>query len=130
MCLKYGKTSIQVSDKTCHKNAVDYRDIIRTDNDQNHRLSTTNILKDNQYDTIYHEHIRSYSLKSLVYLFALYGINVVDAEIVNRYGGTIRVTVTKKEMDISKNVKNLLEYEKHSGIFEDDIWIKFKKIFK
>ena len=34
---------------------------------ENHMVD---ILKHNQYDTIYHEHIRNYSLKSLIYLFS------------------------------------------------------------
>ena len=45
------------------------------------------IIKYNQYDTIYHEHIRNYSLKSLINLFELYDMKIIDAEIVERYNG-------------------------------------------
>ena len=92
---------------------------------ENHYI--VNILKDNQYDTIYHEHIRSYSLKSLIYLFNLYDMKVIDAEVVDRYGGTIRVTVEKNDkLKISKNVKNLISLEKKFGLFEENVWNKFK----
>ena len=33
------------------------------------------LIKTNQYDTIYHEHLRYYSLTSLKYLFDKYGLN-------------------------------------------------------
>jgi hypothetical protein len=53
------------------------------------------IIKGVQYDTIYHEHIRSYSLKSLIYLFEANGFTVVDAMRVQRYAGTLRVFAAK-----------------------------------
>ena len=50
-----------------------------------------------QFDTIYHEHLRTYSLQSLVTLFDFYDFTVVDAHRVSRYGGNIRVYVAKGE---------------------------------
>ena len=92
---------------------------------ENHYI--VNILKSNQYDSIYHEHIRSYSLKSLVHLFSLYGMNVINVELVERYGGTIRVTVSKNlNLKPSKNVMNFLDWEIKQGIFEDKLWNDFK----
>jgi Methyltransferase domain/Putative zinc binding domain len=55
------------------------------------------VLEKNQFDTIYHEHIRTYSLKSLVLLFAYYGLEVFDVERGERYGGNIRAYVARKE---------------------------------
>lgn len=93
---------------------------------ENHYI--LNILHDNQYDTIYHEHIRSYSLTSLIYLFELYKMKVIDAEIVDRYGGTIRVTVTNDiGKQVSTNVIKLVDNEKKMGLFENLIWKNFKK---
>ena len=92
---------------------------------ENHYI--LNILNDNQYDSIYHEHIRSYSLTSILYLFELYNMKVIDAEVVDRYGGTIRVTVSNElTHPISDNVDKFLELEKKSGLFEEKIWEKFK----
>ena len=93
---------------------------------ENHYI--LNILKDNQYDTIYHEHIRSYSLTSILYLFKMYDMNIIDAEVVDRYGGTIRVTASKdNSIKVSSNVKKFLDLEKKSGLFDEKIWIKFRK---
>ena len=60
---------------------------------ENHYL--VDVLHKAQYDTIYHEHIRTYSLKALVTLFGFYGMDVFHAERVSRYGGNIRAHVCK-----------------------------------
>ena len=65
-----------------------------------------------QFDTIYHEHLRTYSLRSLVTLFDYYDFTVVDAEQVSRYGGNIRVFVAKgKNRTVSENVRAILAEE-------------------
>ena len=51
------------------------------------------ILEKVQYDTFYHEHLRTYSLISLDKLFQLYDLHLIDAQIVTRYGGSIRCVV-------------------------------------
>ena len=92
---------------------------------ENHYI--VDILKRVQYDTIYHEHIRSYSLTSLVFLFDLYDFTVIDAEIVERYGGSIRVTVAKgKGGKVSDSVNRILSYEKSFGLFENHVWERFR----
>lgn len=44
-----------------------------------------------QYDTIYHEHLRYYSLSSLQYLFAQHGLEVFHVKRIPTHGGSIRV---------------------------------------
>jgi hypothetical protein len=44
-----------------------------------------------QYDTIYHEHLRHYSLQSLRYLFKMHGMEVIHARRIPTHGGSIRV---------------------------------------
>ena len=93
---------------------------------ENHYI--IDILKLNQYDSIYHEHIRSYSLTSLEYLFNLYNLKIIDAEVVERYNGTIQVTVSKNNKNKqNKSVNRILNYEKEYGLFEDSVWSGFKK---
>jgi Putative zinc binding domain/Methyltransferase domain len=54
---------------------------------ENHYLEP--IMERLQFDTIYHEHVRTYSLRSLVVLFDYYDFKVVHAEKVSRYGGNM-----------------------------------------
>lgn len=44
-----------------------------------------------QYDTIYHEHLRHYSLTSLKRLLEMHGLEVIRARRISTHGGSIRV---------------------------------------
>ena len=93
---------------------------------ENHYLA--NIINDSQYDTIYHEHLRSLSLTSIIKLFSFYNFTVVDAKKTSRYGGNIRVLVKKGKNHKSSNSINLLiREEKEFGLLEKQTYAKFKK---
>ena len=49
-----------------------------------------------QYDTVYHEHLRYYSLRSLEYLLNLHGLEVIEAKRIPTHGGSIRVYAARK----------------------------------
>lgn len=49
------------------------------------------LLETLQYDTIYHEHLRYYSLTSLKHLLEMHGLQVVHARRIPTHGGSIRV---------------------------------------
>ena len=49
-----------------------------------------------QYDTIYHEHLRYYSLTSLRNLLAMHGLEVFHARPIPTHGGSIRVYAARK----------------------------------
>ena len=71
------------------------------------------LIKTVQYDTIYHEHLRYYSLTSLIYLFEKYNFKVFHAKEINSHGGSIRVYVSKnKEFKVRESVKRILQHEK------------------
>tara|TARA_A100001011_G_scaffold399603_2_gene509043 strand:+ start:2451 stop:3701 length:1251 start_codon:yes stop_codon:yes gene_type:complete len=52
-------------------------------------------LKDIQYDTVYHEHLRYYSLNSLQNLFKTYGMEIFHVKKIPTHGGSIRVFASK-----------------------------------
>ena len=84
-------------------------------------ISETHYLLDviagGQFDTIYHEHLRTYSLRSLIALFNQYDFTVTDVERGSRYGGNIRVHIAKgKDRPVSSRVTKLLRLEKKSWI--------------
>ncbi len=84
------------------------------------------VIKGGQFDTIYHEHLRTYSLKSLIALFNQYDFTVTDVARGDRYGGNIRVYVTKgKGKFVSPEVKNLLKLEEESGLGKLETYRKF-----
>ena len=92
------------------------------------------ILKTTQYDSIYHEHLKYYSLKSIIILLKKYRLKVFHAERISNYGGSIRVYVTSldnKNIKINKSILNLLNLEKKYGLYELETFKNFaKKIIK
>lgn len=70
------------------------------------------LIKTLQYDTVYHEHLRYYSLRSLSKLFDLYNMEIIDVKKIKTHGGSIRVYTSYKGMyKVSNNVKKLLKNE-------------------
>lgn len=69
------------------------------------------LLKRVQYDTIYHEHLRYYSLASLKYLLKMHHLEVFHVKNIPSHGGSIRVYAARKgKYNIHKTVaKQLLE---------------------
>ena len=66
-----------------------------------------------QYDTIYHEHLRYYSLHSLKYLLEHHGLEVFHAVKIPTHGGSIRVyAASKGSCPVTESVAALLKEEK------------------
>ena len=75
------------------------------------------VIQGGQFDTIYHEHLRTYSLRSIIRLFEPYDFTVTDVERGDRYGGNLRVHITKgRQRPVSQNVTRLLALEKAAGL--------------
>jgi hypothetical protein len=70
-----------------------------------------------QYDTIYHEHLRYYSLSSLTYLLNKHGLEVIHAKRIPTHGGSIRVYAARKGVHkVGDSVKNIEQQETDSGL--------------
>jgi len=96
---------------------------------ENHYL--LDVIQGGQFDTIYHEHLRTYSLKSLIKLFSYYNFTITDVERGTRYGGNIRIHVTKgKNRDVSERVQSLLKLEEESGLYQLETYTKFAERVK
>jgi len=54
------------------------------------------MLKNNSYDTICHEHLEYYSLKSIKYIFDKVGFKIIDLEFNDINGGSFSLVVAKK----------------------------------
>ncbi len=71
------------------------------------------LIKTVQYDTIYHEHIRYYSLISIINLLKQHDLEVFHAKEIPSHGGSIRVyAALKGKYEVKPTVKKLLEKEK------------------
>ena len=81
------------------------------------------LIETNQYDTIYHEHMRYYSLECLNNLLSSHGFKIFNAKLINTHGGSIRVFASRSQnYNVSKSFNQILENEqkflyKHNNLF-------------
>jgi hypothetical protein len=65
-----------------------------------------------QYDTIYHEHLRYYSVGSLKALLEMHGLEVFHARPIPSHGGSIRVYAARKgKRPVQPSVQQMLDGE-------------------
>ncbi|MDA9091680.1 class I SAM-dependent methyltransferase [Pelagibacteraceae bacterium] len=80
------------------------------------------------YDQIYDEHIYMFSISSIVKIFSLYDLQLVDVLPQITHGGSMRYIVKrKKKKDVSLNIKKMLEREKINKIDSIESCLSFKK---
>lgn len=76
-----------------------------------------------QYDTIYHEHLRYYSLTSLSALLEGHGFRIVHVKRIPSHGGSIRVYATKDpELSVDESVGRLRAEEEERGLATES-WV-------
>ena len=65
-----------------------------------------------QYDTVYHEHLRYYSVASLKHLLEMHGLEVFHARPIPSHGGSIRVYAGRKGAHpVQASVQKMLDAE-------------------
>ena len=84
------------------------------------------VIAGGHFDTIYHEHLRTYSLKAYIKLFDQYDFTITNVERGSRYGGNIRVIATKgKGRKVNPAVRKLLKVEEEFGLGKLETYEKF-----
>lgn len=90
-----------------------------------------NLLKANEYDTIYHEHLSYLSVKPLIPFFNKFDMEVFDIEQVDIHGGSFRVFVgMKAARPVSDQVGKLLDHENKLGIYTHKVLDQFADVVK
>jgi hypothetical protein len=70
------------------------------------------LLDDLQYDTIYHEHLRHYTVGSLKRLLGMHGLEVFHARPIPTHGGSIRVYAARRgSRPVQPSVQRMLDGE-------------------
>lgn len=76
-----------------------------------------NLIKNIEYDTIYHEHLSYLSIKPLIVFFAKHNMQIFDIEQKDIHGGSFRVFISAAgNYPVKPIVKKLLKEEKKYGI--------------
>lgn len=88
------------------------------------------LVENNQFDTIYHEHFFYYSLHAVQSIFEDHGFKLFDVQKLSTHGGSVRIFIAKQENEaypVSDNVKRMLVEEKEKGYLDLDFYTTFNE---
>jgi 2-polyprenyl-3-methyl-5-hydroxy-6-metoxy-1,4-benzoquinol methylase len=92
------------------------------------------LIDNNQFDTIYHEHFSYLSFYTVKEIFASQGLELFDVEELATHGGSLRIYAKHKEdksKSISANVEGLMKKENAKGITQLSYYYNFgEKVLK
>lgn len=94
--------------------------------------SLMELIKKNEFDTIYHEHFSYLSLIAVNHIFEKCGLRVYDIEEIDTHGGSLRVYACSKNSSIEEKeaVKLHISDEKVFGLDKSDTYIMFNDLVK
>jgi SAM-dependent methyltransferase len=88
-----------------------------------------NLVAENQFDTIYHEHYSYFSLTAVTNIFRTTGLSIFDVEELPTHGGSLRVFAQRLSSDVHhvrSSVSKLLERESVAGVNRPDYYAGFQ----
>lgn len=88
------------------------------------------LVLNNQFDTIYHEHFSYLSFTTVKKIFEGRGLSMFDVEEVSTHGGSLRIFAKHAEDDskpVSVNVANMLKKESDAGMLSLDYYKGFQE---
>jgi hypothetical protein len=77
------------------------------------------LMRENQFDTIYHEHFSYFSFLTVEQVFARHGLRLFDVEELGTHGGSLRIFGAHAEGEtrpIESRVKTMLDEERNAGL--------------
>ena len=85
------------------------------------------IIKLNQFDNIYHEHVSELSVLRFVKLASFFGMSVVDVKKLEVHGGSLRVFMKFLDSGTApkKSVDEIIDEEKKAGLLDRTTYEKF-----
>jgi len=89
-----------------------------------------NLIQQNQFDTIYHEHFSYLSLIAVNTLFTANGLSVFDVEEMPTHGGSLRVFAQRKDTGthaVNDRFVSLLKKEQALGLDSADFYADFQE---
>jgi hypothetical protein len=88
------------------------------------------MIKNTSYDTICHEHLEYYSLKSIKYIFDIVGFKITDLEFNDINGGSFAITVSKKNSKYKENSRIIEWLLKKEDMYKYNSFSTHKEFFK
>ena len=88
------------------------------------QTSQADMIQNNEFDTIYHEHISFYNINSMNELCKRAGLHLIDVTKCPLHGNSYIFVVSKADKR-PYNVKNLIDMERKIGLLTDSTYIKY-----
>jgi SAM-dependent methyltransferase len=88
------------------------------------------LMQNNQFDTIYHEHFSYFSLGFISTLFSFHGLRVFDVEEIPTHGGSLRVFACHQDdgtKTTGKVVADICEHERKYGLLNVETYRRFSE---
>lgn len=89
-----------------------------------------NLIKDNQFDTIYHEHFSYLSLCTVKQIFEAQDLRLYDVEKLSTHGGSLRIYATHSDntsLKETENISSILEEERNFGLLDINVYKEFQE---
>lgn len=87
-----------------------------------------NLIKYNQFDTIYHEHFSYLSLMSISKVFESKGLKIYDIKELPTHGGSLRIYATHQDnhkRQVSENVERIIQNEVALGLDQIETYTEY-----
>lgn len=87
------------------------------------------LIKHNQFDTVYHEHFSYLSLQTVKEIFESAGLRIFDVETIKTHGGSLRVYGCHEHNNrqTSQVVEDVLNKEKQEGLKNLETYLSFQE---
>jgi len=86
------------------------------------------LIEQNQFDTIYHEHFSYFSLTTVEKIFAYHGLTLFDVEELSTHGGSLRIYGKhdrNQKLAVSDRLLVLKEKERQAGLDKIETYLQF-----
>ena len=89
------------------------------------QTSQANMILNNEFDTIYHEHISFFNIQSMDKLCQRAGLHLIGVKFMPIHGTSFVFIISKS--DKGRNIDHLIEEEYRNGLYNDGTYIQYAK---
>jgi len=90
-----------------------------------------NLIKNNEFDIIYHEHLLYYRVENLNFLLKQYNLEIFDVDFADVHGGSFIAYISHiSSRTISSNVNQAISYERNNNFHKIDTYFDFAERVK
>ena len=90
------------------------------------QTSQADMILNNEFDTIYHEHVNFFNAKSMMECARRAGLNLIDV-VKTPIHGTSYVFILSKQQSKQHNISNILALEEDAGLQKDNTYVEWEK---